>query len=129
MPLSPREISTTTDSPDIVAASHFGRIQTLLSDGRGGFVEKILQGKDGYVAAQLADINGDGHLDLILLGYQKAAIEVYLGDGSGTGTLQTTFPEPGPGRTMPGRPWLSGISITTVTWTWSRRPALGVYIY
>src|SRR6267378_4812590 len=29
--------------PDIVAASHFGRVQTLLSDGKGGFTEKILR--------------------------------------------------------------------------------------
>jgi len=116
--------------PDIVAASHFGRIQTLLSDGRGGFVEKILQGKDGYVAAQLADINGDGHLDLILLGYQKAGIEVYLGDGSGNWTLQTTFPEPRPGRTMPGRALVVGdlnhdghVDLVAAFQRW------GVYIY
>jgi hypothetical protein len=57
--------------PDIVAASHFGRIQTLLSDGKGAFTEKVLQGSDGYAAAQLADLNGDGHLDLILLGYLR----------------------------------------------------------
>src|SRR5207253_9142310 len=55
--------------PDIVVASHFGGVQTLLSDGQGGFTEKILRRDDGYVAAQLADVNGDGHLDLILLGY------------------------------------------------------------
>src|SRR2546422_4116609 len=38
---------------------------------------------DGHVAAQLADVNGDGHLDLILLGYRNAGIEVYFGDGTG----------------------------------------------
>src|SRR6266446_9267634 len=89
--------------PDIVAASHFGGVQTLLSDGRGGFTEKILRRDDGYVAAQLADVNGDGHLDLILLGYRNAGIEVYFGDGTGNWTLQTTLPETRPGRTMPGR--------------------------
>ena len=55
--------------PDIVVASHFASLQTLLSDGKGGFTEKILRREDGYVAAQLADLDGDGHLDLILLGY------------------------------------------------------------
>ena len=89
--------------PDIVAASHFGGVQTLLSDGRGGFTEKILRRDDGYVAAQLVDVNGDGHLDLILLGYRNAGIEVYFGDGTGNWTLQTTLPETRPGRTMPGR--------------------------
>src|SRR5262249_54432599 len=34
--------------PDIVAASHFGSVQTLLSDGKGGFTEKILHRVDGY---------------------------------------------------------------------------------
>src|SRR5262245_22907994 len=69
--------------PDIVGASHFGRVQTLISDGRGGFTETTMRGEDGYVAAQLADVNGDGQLDLILLGYAKAGIEIYLGDGKG----------------------------------------------
>src|SRR5712691_11441076 len=78
--------------PDIVAASHFGTVQTLLSDGKGGFTEKILRRQDGYVAAQLADLNGDGHLDLILVGFQKAGIEIYFGDGNGNWKLHTTLP-------------------------------------
>jgi hypothetical protein len=89
--------------PDIVAASHFGGVQILLSDGRGGFTEKLLRREDGYVGAQLADLNSDGHLDLILLGYRKAGIEVYFGDGTGNWTLHTALPETRPGRTMPGR--------------------------
>src|SRR2546422_414650 len=90
--------------PDIVVASHFGGVQTLLSNGRGGgFTEKLLRREDGHVAAQLADVNGDGHLDLILLGYRNAGIEVYFGDGTGNWTLHTTLPETRPGRTMPGR--------------------------
>jgi hypothetical protein len=89
--------------PDIVVASHFGPVQTLLSDGKGGFTEKILHRQDGYVAAQLADLNGDGHLDLILLGYRNAGIEIYFGDGKGNWKLHTNLPEPPPGETMPGR--------------------------
>src|SRR2546422_583579 len=90
--------------PDIVVASHFGGVQTLLSNGRGGgFTEKLLRRGDGHVGAQLADVNGDGHLDLILLGYRNAGIEVYFGDGTGNWTLHTTLPETRPGRTMPGR--------------------------
>src|SRR5262245_7759747 len=82
--------------PDIVGASHFGRVQPLLSDGRGGFTETIMRGQDGYVAAQLADVNGDGELDLVLLGYAKAGIEIYLGDGKGNWKLHTTLPTPRP---------------------------------
>ena len=89
--------------PDIVAASHFGRVQTLLSDGRGGFVEKVLRREDGYVAAELADLNGDGYLDLVLLGYQKAAVEIYFGDGKGNWRFHGPLPEARPGQTMPGR--------------------------
>ena len=88
--------------PDVVAAGHFGAVQTLLSDGKGSFTERILRRDDGYVAAQLADLNGDQRLDLVLVGFQKAGIEIYLGDGTGTWTLHRTLPEPKPAP-MPGR--------------------------
>ena len=94
--------------PDIVAAGHSGAVQTLLSDGKGGFTEKILRRDDGYVAAQLAEVNGDGQLDLILVGYEKAGIEVHVGDGMGNWTLHTTLPETRPGRTLPGRALVVG---------------------
>jgi len=94
--------------PDIVAASHFGGVQTLLSDGRGGFTETVLRREDGYVGAQLADLNSDGHLDLILLGFRNAGIEVYFGDGTGKWTVHTTLPATRPGRTMPGRALVVG---------------------
>jgi hypothetical protein len=94
--------------PDIVAAGHFGGVQTLLGDGRGGFTEKVLQHGDGYVAAQLADLNEDGHPDLILLGYRNAGIAVHFGDGAGNWRLHTTLPETRPGRIMPGRALLVG---------------------
>src|SRR5882672_6261940 len=94
--------------PDIVVASHFGRVQTLLSDGKGGFTEKIVDTDDGYVAAQLADLNGDRHLDLILVGFERAGIEIYFGDGTGNWTLQKTLPETKPDETMPGRDLVLG---------------------
>src|SRR4029077_12727445 len=85
-----------------VVASHFRSVQTLLSDGKGGFTEKVLRQADGYVAAELADLDGDGHLDLILLGYEKAGIEVYLGDGRANWKLHSALPDVRPGQTMPG---------------------------
>jgi len=94
--------------PDIVVASHFGKVQTLLSDGKGGFVDKVMSTADGYVAAQLADINGDGNLDLILLGYSKAGIEVYFGDGKGNWVLHKSLPEPSLGPSAPGRDLVLG---------------------
>ncbi len=94
--------------PDIVTASHFGAVQTLLSDGKGGFTEKILREEDGFVAAQLADLNGDGYLDLILVGFRKIGIQIYLGNGAGDWTLHKTLPVPRPGPTMPGRALVVG---------------------
>lgn len=94
--------------PDIVGVSHFGGVQTLLSDGQGGFTETIMRREDGYVAAQLADINGHGELDLIALGFEKVGIEIYLGDGKGNWRLHTTLPKPPPGQTMPGRALVLG---------------------
>jgi hypothetical protein len=94
--------------PDLVGASHFGKVQTLLSDGQGGFSETILVRQDGYVATQLADVNGDGELDLLLLGFAHVGIEIYLGDGHGHWTLHTRLPATSPGRTMPGRDLVVG---------------------
>src|SRR2546422_947704 len=51
----------------------------------------------------VVDVNGDGHLDLILLGFKTAGLEVYLGDGTGNWRLHTTLPETRPGPIMPGR--------------------------
>jgi hypothetical protein len=116
--------------PDIVAASHFGGLQTLLSDGRGGFAEKVVRHEDGHTGAQLADLNGDGHLDLILLGYRNAGIEVFFGDGKGSWTLHSSLPETRPGRTMPGRAVVVGdlnhdghLDLVAVFQRW------GIYIY
>jgi hypothetical protein len=94
--------------PDIVEASHFGKVQTLLSDSQGGFTETIMQGPDGYVAAQLANVNNDGALDLILVGFQRVGIEIYLGDGHGHWTLHMQLHDPPMGRTMPGRDLVLG---------------------
>lgn len=116
--------------PDIVVASHFGSVQTLLSDGKGGFTEKVMHREDGYVAAQLADLNGDGHLELILLGYKTARIEIYFGDGKGNWELHKTMPEPALGPNMPGRALVVGdlnhdghLDLAVAFQRW------GVYIY
>jgi FG-GAP-like repeat len=42
--------------PDLVSASHFGPVQTLLSDGQGGFTEVIMACDDGAVAVHLAEL-------------------------------------------------------------------------
>jgi hypothetical protein len=116
--------------PDIVAAGHSGQVQTLLSDGRGRFTERILRGQDGYAGAQLGDLNGDGHLDMVLLGFLKAGIEVYFGDGTGSWRLHTTLPATRPGSIVPGRAVVVGdlnqdghLDLVAAFQRW------GVYIY
>lgn len=68
---------------DLVAASHFHRVVSLLSDGAGGFRSQALSTEDGWVGAELADLDGDGHLDLVLLGWKEAGIQIWRGDGTG----------------------------------------------
>jgi FG-GAP-like repeat len=52
------------------------------------------------VAARLRDINADGNLDAIVLGAEKAGIELYLGDGTGKWTLGTQLMEGNIGRDL-----------------------------
>ena len=73
---------------DLVVVSHNARIYTLMGDGEGGFTEKVLGTEDGYVAVKLADLNRDGLLDAVLMGYKKAGIEIYHGDSKGNWSLQ-----------------------------------------
>jgi hypothetical protein len=75
--------------PDLVVASHFSKVQTLINGGQGGFDERVLARKDPYVAAQLADVDGDGRLELILLG-ESTAIEIYRAETPGVWTLART---------------------------------------
>src|SRR2546426_8640052 len=55
--------------PDIVVASHFGGVQTLLSNGRGGgFTEKLLRRGEGGGAAPPPRVHGGGLLGLLSAG-------------------------------------------------------------
>jgi hypothetical protein len=118
--------------PDFVGASHFARMQILLSDGSGGFTEKVVKRDDGHVATQLVDLDRDGHLDLLLLGFQKSGLEIHGGDGTGNFTLQSTLPDPRPGsgRSMAGRSLAVGdlnhdghLDLVAAFYRW------GIYVY
>src|SRR3989475_12073897 len=55
--------------PDIVVASHFGGVQTLLSNGRGGGVtEKRLRREKGPGGAHRAEGSRGGALGLVVVG-------------------------------------------------------------
>ena len=74
---------------DLVAASHFSRLHTFLGDGAGRFTDHVVKTGDGYTSSELVDIDGDGQLDAILLGWQKTGIEIYRGNGDGSWALAT----------------------------------------
>lgn len=56
-------------APDIVLATHTGRIILLLNDKKGGFVESAFPVKEVFSSrtVEIADINGDGWPDVIAL--------------------------------------------------------------
>jgi hypothetical protein len=76
---------------DIISASHFNRVQTLINKGDGTFTESALPTVDGYIVARLVDLHHDGHLEAVLLGNEKAGIEIYERDDKNAWILKTTL--------------------------------------
>jgi FG-GAP-like repeat len=73
--------------PDLVVANEeSGSITVLLGDGKGGFVEsKGSPFSAGHLPNDIAvaDMNHDGHLDLIIANHQSPYVTILLGDGKG----------------------------------------------
>lgn len=71
----------------------FNRV--LLNDGHGGFIASNLGTEpDRTYSAALADINGDGHLDIVVSNDAPDRKLVYLNDGNGHFTEAGTFGSP-----------------------------------
>jgi hypothetical protein len=82
---------------DLVASTSTGDFivdaMVLLNNGSGHFIQKTPfgGGDDGWVVG-VADVNGDGILDVLFEGEAQGngGVEVYLGNGDGNFTFKTT---------------------------------------
>lgn len=63
--------------PDIIAGSHFNRIHTFLTSDHGAFENVVTPTSDGYVKAAIRDLDGDGVPEIILLGNERAGLQIY----------------------------------------------------
>ena len=83
----------------------FNRV--LLNDGKGGFIASNLgTAPDRTYSAALADVDGDGHLDIVVSNDAPDRKLVYLNDGKGHFTEAGTFGSPNWSYALrdPGRP-------------------------
>jgi Big-like domain-containing protein/VCBS repeat protein len=80
---------------DIVAAAD-NNVAVLIGDGSGSFVTQTTSAVSGgtgggTLSLALADVNGDGKLDLITANRSHDNVSVLLGNGDGTFAAQTTY--------------------------------------
>jgi hypothetical protein len=80
--------------PDIVLVTHLGMgpmggvtngtVNVLINDGKGQFKQVPIDMKPILISAvDIADVNSDGNLDLVLLGQRDGKARIVLGDGKG----------------------------------------------
>ncbi len=88
--------------PDLlVANSQDVTVSVLLGDGTGSFgtashfYAGASQTGGGIFDAELADMNGDGDLDVVSSAYWGDLVSVLLGDGTGAFGFPTSYPAPG----------------------------------
>lgn len=71
---------------DIITAEHKGphlRVQVWQNDGKGNFTaHKVDQGKESHLGARVADLNNDGAMDIVSIGWDKYKfLHVWRNDG------------------------------------------------
>lgn len=76
--------------PDLVFAGN-GHLSYARNLGAGSFAAPVVTTISGYASfIQTGDLNGDGHLDVIV-GFSSGAVASYLGDGTGQFSLAGTY--------------------------------------
>jgi hypothetical protein len=83
--------------PDIVLTNAdvpYSNLYVLLNNQKGGFTQVPTNFGELTNQAILVDVNGDGNLDLVISGVSGAGAFVYLGNGQGQFTYQTTLGGP-----------------------------------
>jgi len=80
---------------DLVLLRRDAPAKLFLNELHGRFRESDLAGLDirGEAGGLLQDLNGDGHLDLLVLGSQPAELKLFLGRGNGRFEPSPTFAE------------------------------------
>ena len=94
---------------DLGVADHCNGLFVYLGDGKGNWrlSSSILRrAEKGFEDVRFADIDRDGHLDLVAIGSFRGGIQVHLGDGAGRWTLA-----PAEETGLPGRGYGSDIEI------------------
>lgn len=83
----------------LVANSRSSTLGVLLGDGTGRFTLQANSPSTGTgggpQSLAVADVNGDGKLDVLVANYQTTTLGVLLGNGSGGFTLQAAMPRIG----------------------------------
>lgn len=74
-----------------------GALRLLVAEADGSYRDTVLDPRHGAVAVRIADLDADGHDDIIAaFGQEHETVDVYWGDGSGSFTHEIihAFPDP-----------------------------------
>ncbi len=104
----------TGDHLDDIAVFGFNEatIDVFVNQGNGVFVRQVLDAPENVASALAADVNGDGHLDLILGGTNSGNVYVLFGNSDGTFQApQTYYANTDPARTAAS---ISGLALADI---------------